>query len=276
MTLLIPFGAKLAWDRRRAGGEPARDSWDMLLWWCLGMFLVLNIAGSEDNQYLLPLLPPLAVLAGLFVEHTWLGLRAPRLALPVLWMFGAASCAAVVAVPLLPWLMRGAFSPWDAAACAGAALAGACALAALARGNARLFWMRMAGLSILAGILLGLYAEPELNRQKSGRPLIAELDRLVPRSALFAGYDLNENTEGMLEFYGWRPRIVIVSTNAAGDLAAAPRPAYMAIMSKSESHETAESLILSGDWRMVEKIPAGGRFYWILANRAAAGQHRGE
>ena len=268
-TLLIPFGAKLAWDMRRAGGEAARHSWDIVFWWCLGMLLMLSVAGSKDNQYLLPLLPPLAVLAGLFVEQTWLGLPAPRFARPALWLFGAASCAAVSALPLMPGFMRGAWRLLDVALSAAAALAGTCALAALARGSARGFWTRMAWLAVLAGVLMGLYAEPELNREKSGRPLIAELDRLVPRDAVFCGYDLNENTEGMLQFYGWRPHIMVKSRRAAIELGTDRRPIYMALMSKSETDETAEALVSSGNWRMVERFEAGGRFYRILASRAA-------
>lgn len=268
-TLLIPFGAKLAWTRRQAGGEEARNLWDIVFWWITGMLFVLSMAGSKDNQYLLPLLPPLAVFAGLFVEQTWKNLPIPRLARPALWLFGVSACMVVSALPLLPWLMRGKFTVPALALSIATALAGAWTLRALARGNARVFWMRLAGLTILAGIFLGLYAEPELNREKSGRPLFAALDRLVPRDAAFYGYDLNENTEGMFVFYGWRPKLNIKSRASAQSLGSNQNPIYLALMSKASHHETAEALVLTNDWQLIEKVEAGSRFYWILANRAA-------
>ena len=232
------------------------------------MLVVLSLARSRDNQYLLPLLPPLAMLAGLFVEHTWQGLPIHRVARPALWLFGVAVCAAVSSLPLLPWLMSGAFTVSGLVISVATAFVGVFVMVALARGNARGFWTRMAGLAILAGVFFGLYAEPELNREKSGKPLVAALERLVPRDADFCGCNLNENTEGMLVFYGWRPRH-ITSLREVTRLGSVKHPLYMMFMSREEHHEPAESLIMTNDWQLVERVEAGGRFYWILANRAA-------
>ena len=68
-TLLIPPGIWLAIRQARRDPVEARRYWRLMSCWVGGMFLLLSIASSKDNQYLLPLFPPLAILIGPWIAY---------------------------------------------------------------------------------------------------------------------------------------------------------------------------------------------------------------
>lgn len=86
------------WRERRQ----RRDTWFLLLWAGLP-FAFFSLSSSKLVPYVLPVLPPLALLLGRFLAHAWERSVPPARA--VLWLllaFGAVFAAAWVA---LPWLL---------------------------------------------------------------------------------------------------------------------------------------------------------------------------
>lgn len=64
---LVPFG--LLSNDHRAGGGPARSAVRLLLIWFLAVFIFFSIPRSKLGEYILPGLPPFALLAGLGLDR---------------------------------------------------------------------------------------------------------------------------------------------------------------------------------------------------------------
>ncbi len=269
-TILLPAGI---WHilrelRQPAAAPEARDYWRFMAWWAGAFFAVLSLAGGKDHQYLLPLLPPLAIVCGAWIEHTVKRPVIPRWAMALTWIFTAAAAATALAMPWLPWLL----DPRHAgrATCHAAwmllpASAVALAALALARRHWRRYWRSLAALAAVSGFTLGLFVEPALNRVKSIRPLSETLRGNLPPDAQLWGYGLDENTVGALVFYGHRHRRLA----GLGDhlrLLEAGRPQRMLLMSRQPGRQPDVARLLdTGDWQIQLHFAAGDRWFWLMA-----------
>ncbi len=272
-TLLLPAGI---WRIRQELRQPAapreaRDYWRFMAWWCGAFFAMLSLAGGKDHQYLLPLLPPLAIAGGAWIEHTVNSRGIPRWTMVLTWIFTAGSAGLALAMPWLPWLLdarhtgRMVFAAlWTLLPAA----AGLLATRALARRNWRGYWRALAVLAAISGFTLGLFVEPALDRVKSIRPLSAALQDNLPPDAELWGYDLDENTVGALVFYGHRHRRLA----GLGDhlrLLEAGRPQRMLLMSRQPGRQPDVARLLdTGDWQIQLHFAAGDRWFWLMAPRA--------
>ncbi len=164
-TLVIPAGIRQM--LRQSRDNPARRRFTLfLLWWAGAMYLVLNIAGEKGHQYLLPLLPPLAVFAGAWVDATISGTDIPRngWTLHATRLFTAAAILAGIALPLAPICL--AALKIEAARLAGAQIVGGAALTAamavaaayawrgMRRRQWRTVWRALAVMTAVAGLSL--------------------------------------------------------------------------------------------------------------------------
>jgi 4-amino-4-deoxy-L-arabinose transferase-like glycosyltransferase len=266
--LLLPPALWAVRRRIARAGAAARAAWQLDLAWFAGMFAILSIAGSKDNQYLLPLLPPVAVLAGAWVEESAVHPDPPRWTLILTWLFGLTVLAVLAFLPWTPaWTGRNVGVGSLAASMLLAALAG-WALLALARGRISAWWRRLAWLPVFAGLGLALFVEGPFNDRKSMRPLSDALERLYVREHRLVAYDLGENTLGALIFYGWRP----VETQSGAQLDAwgrAPEPALIVVQTRDGLHPIVDILLASRQWRPAGSARVGDRTFLFLYNRAA-------
>ncbi len=264
-SFLVPAGLWVAWNQRREAGAGARRFWNFMFWWIGAMFVLLSIAGTKDNQYLLPLLPPLAMFCGAWVERSFAAKSYPRWCLSLMWMFSVVVVLGVALAPLTPvWVYKKLFigSLLWFLALAGV---GFVVLRALWFRRWRAVWAGIALLIMGAGFSMGLFVEKILNDMKSSKPLCAVIQDTLPAGADLWGYNLNENTEGFLIFYGMHPKRVISMEQATG-LAQAPGPALILLSSRTQRHEFGEQLIKTGAWRIIRKVHVGGRNYWLVGN----------
>jgi len=267
--LLLPPSLWAVW-RNWPGYHPNRKrAWLFDCGWVIGMFALLSIAGSKDNQYLLPLLPPIAVLFGDWAQESGGMNVLPRWAFVFHWLFGAVILLVLIS---LPWL-----SVWTGqAARPGALLVAAVvaafvgrAMLALARSDFRLWWKRLLWLPALAGLGLPFFVEAPLNVSKSIRPLSIILDGIYCRDNRLFAYDPSENTIGALVFYGWRP-VPINDNLHLAKLAREPEPAMVMIQSMDGTHPIIDDLLSAGAWFFASSAEVGDRVFVFLKNRAAA------
>ncbi len=121
------------------------------------------------------------------------------------------------------------------------------------------------------GFAGGLFIEQLLNADKSSKALAAVIRENLPNGAALWGYDLNENTEGCLIFYGLRPRRLTTVEEAAA-LARAPEPAIILLSSRGPELEFRDQISAGGSWRLARQARVGGRYYWLMDNPAARGE----
>lgn len=271
-TILLPAGL---WHIHRELRQPsapreARDYWRLMAWWAGAFFAVLSLAGGKDHQYLLPMLPPLAIVCGAWIEHTVNKSAIPRWAMALTWIFTVGAAVTTLAMPWLPWLLDARHAGRMTYAAAWMLLpASAIALAAraLARRHWRSYWRSLAALAAVSGFALGIFIEPALDRVKSIRPLSAALrDNLTPDAQLW-GYGLDENTVGALVFYGHRHRRLA----GLGDhlqLLEDARPQRILLMSRQPGRQPdVERLLDTGQWATQIHFAAGDRWFWLMAPR---------
>jgi 4-amino-4-deoxy-L-arabinose transferase-like glycosyltransferase len=99
----IPSGIKLLW---RDINQPNRRALRFLLIWFAVVFVFFSIPRSKLGEYILPGLPPLAILAGASLD--WLGSAEPRAVRRLLGWLALVSVAAMVAgVPVLVLAIMG-------------------------------------------------------------------------------------------------------------------------------------------------------------------------
>ncbi len=266
-TLLVPAGIWVAWDQWRTALPGARRFWSYLVWWIGAMLVLLSLAGSKDNQYLLPLLPPLAIFCGAWIERTLAKQAYPSWCLILMWIFSGAVVALTALLPLAPIWFYKRFFLGSLLWALGLALIGFGALRALSQGRWQALWTYLALLAVAVGLTMGLFIEKLMNNMKSAKPLCAVIKKSLPADARLWGYDLNENTEGFLIFYDLRPQRLTTLTEAAA-LAEQPEPALLLLFSHNQRHEFGEQITRFQGWQILERVYIGGRYYWLFANRA--------
>ncbi|MBU4428978.1 MAG: glycosyltransferase family 39 protein, partial [Verrucomicrobia bacterium] len=265
---LVPAGLWVAWNQRREEGTGARRFWNYLFWWIAAMFVLLSVAGGKDNQYLLPLLPPLAVICGAWVERTLAGKPYPHWCLSLMWIFTVVVVPGVVVAPLVPVLNYQKINIGSLLWTLGLGVVGIGVCRALWFRRWQVVWAGMALLVVGTGFVLGLFIENVLNEHKTAKPLCVVIRDTLPPGATLWGYDLTENTEGLLIFYGLRPKRVTTLEEAAV-LAQQTEPVIVLLSSRDPSHEFREQLIKTGRWQVVRQVCIGNRYYWLVGNAAA-------
>lgn len=271
-TLLILPGIWLAIRQVRQDPVEARRYWCLMTCWMGGMLLLLSIARSKDNQYLLPIFPPLAILVGTWIAHLTAGPlpggRAPRWAMALTGLTVALPAAVVWVLPLLAAVLR--HQPWTPAGwifAAALALLGGWTLLALVRGEWALVWPRMAALALAAILAFVCYIKPLMNAAKSSRPFCAMLYKIISPGAAFYGYGLNENTVGALTFYGPRPTRLTALRDTL-DWGTAPDPVYLLMVPRDGSWALCDLVMRSGHWRILYEMHDGRRVFRLLGNQA--------
>lgn len=271
-TLLIPPGIWLAVRQAREDPAEARRYWRLMTCWVGSMFLLLSIARSKDNQYLLPIFPPLAIFIGTWIAHLTAdplpGGRMPRWAMALTGLTVALLSVVVWVVPLLAAVLRDQpWTPTNWISAAALALLGGWTLLALVQGEWALVWPRMAALALAAILAFAWYIKPLMNATKSSKPFCAILNKTISPGAAFYGYGLNENTVGALTFYGPRPTRLTALRNTF-DWGTAPDPVYLLIVPRDGSWALCDLVMRSGHWRILYETRDGRRAFRLLGNRA--------
>ena len=192
-----------------------------------GGLLLLSLASSKRNIYLMPLLPPLALTLALALDD-WLARRAaaaPR------WMLGWLQSGllalwGVAAPALLLWrgdpLLRdapGAPRPLLVAASAALLLLVACgaaavALRATARDERRAAWRGQVVAAVVFAFAMLWVAVPVIDAHKDLTPFLREVDRRLPPRGAVAALGSDETLVGAVSFVGGRR----VEPKSAADL----------------------------------------------------------
>ncbi len=268
-VLVFPAGAWIAWREWKGKDAEARSFWSFLAWWAGGMLVLLSVSVTKDNQYLLSLLPPAAVVCGTWAEYSIGGGRIPRWAAALMWSFCAVAVLAALALPLAPLFLSGRFSLLSLVALPAFGYVGWRLWPHAARGEWRPVWRWLAGLTVMIGVGLGLFAEPYLNLEKTVKPAAQMIEKALPAGAVLWGYDIGENTEGALYFYG-RRTLRIPTVEAVIEKGARREPLFLLLVSRGESHENPERLTNTYEWATLRQTNIGGRVYWLMGNRPAA------
>ncbi len=267
-TLLIPAGLWVAAGQARRDPS-ARRYWRLLAGWVLGMLVLLSVARSKDNQYLLPLFPPLAVLAGAWIAHRVAGRPAPRWAGVLTALTVALPAAVVWTLPLAPaalGLRRWTVVAWVLAA--ALAWGGGLTLRALVRRDWPRMWVRLAMLALAAVGAFAVAIKPAMNAVKSSRMFCARVADALPPGATLYGYRLNENVMGALIFYGLKPAR-LVALHPTRDLGTNTAPAGLLLSPGEDPWADCARVLRSGDWRVLRDLRDGKRAFRLLGNRAA-------
>jgi 4-amino-4-deoxy-L-arabinose transferase-like glycosyltransferase len=224
-TPLVPLAAVAAGRRGARLSERERDGIRLVVCATLPAFILLSLAGTKRGLYLLPLLPPVALLLG-----WWMAAAPPappleeRLArLGRAFALTAAAALSVAAAAIDR-------SAWPAAAIGAATFA----LAFWVSGrrpppSPAVGWLRVLALVSL-GWWLGLVAAlPPLDAMRSLRPALEEVNRQVPADAPLDLFAPSETTRGLVAFYTGRIPRIVRKRAALRELAEASSPSFVLI-----------------------------------------------
>ena len=264
-TLLAPFGVAELVRRSRTGDTAARRGGLLWLCWVAGMFLLLSVSSGKDNQYLLPLLPPVALACAAWVDRYARDGEAPGRAGRI--CFGIIAAFWSLAAMAAPWVPAFTMKEWSLALDAGGFVIGAGFTAALLQktveGDRRGILWAFAGVLVWCGFGLN-WIEGPLNQSKSSVPLVEMLRANLPEGAELVGWGLNENSEGALIFYGYKPGrafdnpVDLVERARAGDNLA------LLVCAGRDAKTFPEWMHGNPDWRPLRVKRINKRFYALL------------
>jgi len=273
-TFLFPAGI---WTIAREWKtlEPAEQRyWIYLAWWASAMLVMLSAAGTKDNQYLLPLLPPLVIVCAAWVEQSLAPPPLPRWVAGLMWGFSLAIIAFAAVVPLAPMFTGMKLHFGSLLWTLGLIVVGIGALRSLIRGAMAQYWRRLGILTLGIGVALGLFAEPAFNNLKTVKPgARLLLDRVPPHIPLW-GYRLGENITGALIFYGVKFQAVD-TLEAAAAAVNGRQPILLLDVCKREPCDSLDALHAAG-WQTVREIRVGKFRYHLMGNRVILNHIRQE
>jgi hypothetical protein len=165
-----------------------------------GPLVVLSLAASKREVYLLPLLPPLAVVLGAAVLDR-IGTEAPgRLARAGDWIQAVLLAVAGLAPALVSIAVRRELTIAAAVLLAsGLSTAGALLVFVRLRDADKAFWSGAASLGVgLIGALLLLV--PNADAVKNLQPFIASVDRIIPAGVPVCAIGADETLFGIVGF----------------------------------------------------------------------------
>lgn len=188
---VLAFGARRAW--REGPGNAPGFSWQRFaLVWAAFVFVFFSASGSKLPSYVLPMFPPLALVAGwLLLALDVRTLR--RLLLPQVVVGGLLLAAVLVgydrvaprfATPFLPAAVLLAFGPWVKAFAAIAVAGGLGALVALRtaaeRPTGRFWAVALLALSLLAGTQLAIAGFDAFSTMRSSSAILRTAQTPAP------------------------------------------------------------------------------------------------
>lgn len=241
-----------------------RSARRFLVSWFLGGFLLLSIASTKRNIYLLPLFPPLSILTARWIDRTisegWKG-RVEEL---FLWIFWALAVLAGTGLPIAYWGLGGESILLPAGfLCAGAILS----LLSLQKGrtkNGRGFWMtETIHIFCLALCILLLYF-PLIDQKKSFKAFCEGVQDRLSSSAsgeIYA-YHADETLKGIIPFYTGLYVKNIESQEALRTLLKSPEEAFLVIMDKRGKVE--QEVLSAGPAFPLMRMLVGNRRTCIL------------
>ena len=213
---LVPFLALFhfkgpLWRRDRDDAALVRFAAAMTL----GPLVVLSLASSKRGVYLLPLLPPLALLmASATLDRIEAGRRAPRSSLWARsgdWLQAAILAIAGVAPPVAYTVVTRGVTPTSAILLfAGFATTAALAVAVARHDAGRAFWIGAAamGLALVGAIALVV---PRVDAIKDIEPFIARIDVIIPQGEPVRAMGADETLLGIVSFVTGR-RVLPIET----------------------------------------------------------------
>jgi 4-amino-4-deoxy-L-arabinose transferase-like glycosyltransferase len=235
---------------RRAWADPVSRFFFL---WFLVVFVFFELSNSKRELYLLPLLPPLALLVGNYLD----ALATNRLPQDSLLRWLATVCFAIIglagiALPMAAWWARpDAFQA--ILATSGILVIGGISTALFVWRRVPLRALACATVMMVAIVLSVTYRIfPYLEQFKSDRPFSQTIKRIVPSSAPLYVY---ADTMNDFNYYSEREVIpVIRSSLQVEKLPGLPENSYL--------------LIKDGDLKRVPMIPAK----WIVATDSVGGK----
>lgn len=218
---LVPFLALFhfrgrLWRPDRADATLMRYALAM----ALGPLVVLSLASSKREVYLLPLLPPLALLMASTtierIEALWLGARPGRWARAGDWLQAAILGLAGLAPAVAAFVVTRSVTPVSASLGVFALLtAGALAVAVVRRDARRAFWIGAASMGLA---LLGAFAivVPKVDAIKDFKPFLLAVDAILPQGEPVRAMGVDETLLGIVPFVTGR-RVIPIETKDLSD-----------------------------------------------------------
>lgn len=204
------------WRRDRADAALLRFAAAMTV----GPLVVLSLASSKREVYLLPLLPPLAVLMASAtldrIEAERSGPRNGRWARAGDWLQAAILATAGVAPPVAYAVAMRSVTPMPAILLVAAlAISGALAVAVARREAERAFWIGAASMGLA---LAGAFAlvVPKVDEVKDFQPFLTRIDAILPRGEPVRAMGADETLFGIVSFVTGR-RVIPIETKDLSD-----------------------------------------------------------
>ena len=186
------------------------------------------------------------------------------------WLFCVALGAGVLLLPGIPLVFQRPLTWWTFPLLLLAAGARFWMFHALLHNRPHALLASLGALIVGAGLTYGLSVERIINERKSNLPVIRMLDELtIPHDALW-GYDLSENAEGVLCFYGYRPRR-LPDLDQAAPLAKLESSTFILCNNRGTNSAEASHLAERG-WSLRRYLRCANWSFWLMANPAAAGR----
>lgn len=260
-TLLLPAAAFLS------PADPARRRLHRRCWiWILVPLVFFSLSASKRPVYMLPALPPIALLCGSLIDamaRGTAGKAARRCAFAGTALALGALALAGIGAPLLAWRRAPSLL----------APAGIAALLAVAGAAAGLGRLRRGSFSgAFAALLASLFAVwlvavvgllPATNPINSPRPFAQEILRQVPIGAPLMTYGLYRFRCGYI-FYTGRPMPRLADVPALRDFLGRPERVFCVL--PSEDYDSLESA-LKGPAHVLARGGAGRRRDVLISNR---------
>jgi 4-amino-4-deoxy-L-arabinose transferase-like glycosyltransferase len=239
----------------------AADGNLLLILWSLVPVVFFSFSASKLPGYILPSVPPCAILAALWLRQKWIA-SATKVSRALLLLHALVAGGTLAALLLLSYVLLRLHPP--RAAIQTAAVAGAIAFGMVFL-VVRTWGLRTIRLVTLLPVILGVsfllrVAAPALDSQLSARPVAHALLQLSPAHAPVAAYDIDRELEYGLNFYLNRPIALFERAEipASGD--------YVLVMHHAPLAEV-EALAPNRRFLLLDEFPSQNlTFYWVSRN----------
>jgi 4-amino-4-deoxy-L-arabinose transferase-like glycosyltransferase len=197
-------------DYRKAWTDPGNQ---FFVLWFIVVWVFFSLSDTKRDLYLMPLLPPLALFVGNYIDGIAAG-RWPQDSL-ARWLpiiFFALVALVGFSLPIAAWILRR--EAFVALLPASAVLAGGglCAAYLLWRRRPLAVLASVSAMMAASVLAVSLWIFPYLERFKSPRPFSLEINQIVPTGAPLYIY---ADTMNDFNYYTERERMPILSTPAA-------------------------------------------------------------
>lgn len=214
---------------RRGDGTPRLETF--LLGAVAGPLLVLSLASTKRDVYLLPLMPPLAILMAAGIVHRFERSTGGAWERASAWIQAGLLSAFAVAPPIAAMIEGGRVAPLAALLLAvGIAAAVGLVVATARRAPRRAF----GGAAVAAGVALAgvfLLAVPRIERDKDFAPFLASVDALLPPGQPVYAVGSDETVLGIVPFCTGRRVVPLRAADLARD-PVDPAPRFVMLQSK--------------------------------------------